>query len=52
MYTAMGNLPVVKTCIILTILTDDKEGIAPVPAEMFEDRMHKAMAFASAKADE
>lgn len=36
----------------LIILTDDKEGIALVPAEMFERKMKKAMEFASVNADE
>lgn len=33
----------------LIVLTDDQEGIALVPAEMFEARMKKAMEFASVK---
>lgn len=36
----------------LIVLTDDTEGIALVPAEMFESRMQKAMEFASKSADE
>ncbi len=36
----------------LLVLSDDKEGIALVPAEMFEDRVRKAMEFASVKAGE
>ncbi|MDE6921492.1 MAG: hypothetical protein K2P40_09550 [Lachnospiraceae bacterium] len=36
----------------LIVLTDDQEGIALVPAEMFESRMQKAMEFASRSADE
>lgn len=35
----------------LIVLTDDQEGIALVPAEMFESRMQKAMEFASRSAD-
>lgn len=31
----------------LIVLTDDKEGIALIPAEMFEARMKKAMEYAS-----
>lgn len=33
----------------LVVLTDDSEGIALVPAEVFEARMKKAMEFASAE---
>ena len=36
----------------LIVLTDDKEGIALVPAEMFEEKMKQAMEFASAKTEE
>lgn len=36
----------------LVVLTDDYEGIALVPAEMFEDKMKKIMEFASARSDE
>lgn len=35
----------------LIVLSDDKEGIALVPAELFEERMKKAMEWASAKTD-
>ena len=33
----------------LIILSDDREGIALVPAEMFEEKMKKMMEFASAR---
>ena len=36
----------------LIVLSDDKEGIALVPAEMFEERMKKAMEWASSKLEE
>ena len=36
----------------LIVLSDDKEGIALVPAEMFEERMKKAMEWASSKSEE
>lgn len=36
----------------LIVLSDDKEGIALVPAEVFETRVKKAMDFASVKAEE
>ena len=36
----------------LIVLTDDKEGIALVPAEMFEKKMQQAMEFASALSEE
>lgn len=36
----------------LIVLSDEQEGIALVPAEKFEDKMKKAMKFASAKPDE
>lgn len=35
----------------LIVLTDDQEGIALVPAEIFEARMKKAMEYASAQDD-
>lgn len=35
----------------LIVLSDDKEGIALVPAEVFETRVKKAMDFASVKAE-
>lgn len=35
----------------LIVLSDDEEGIALVPAEIFETRMKIAMEFASAKSD-
>lgn len=35
----------------LIVLSDDKEGIALVPAEIFETKMKFAMEFASAKSD-
>lgn len=36
----------------LIVLTDDKEGIALVPAEMFEKKMQQAMKFASVLTEE
>ncbi len=36
----------------LIVLSDDKEGIALVPAEVFETKMKKAMEYASAKVEE
>ena len=36
----------------LIVLTDDKEGIALVPAEMFEKRMRQAMEYASLQPEE
>lgn len=36
----------------LIVLTDDQEGIALVPAKVFEEKMKHAMEFASAKAEE
>lgn len=36
----------------LIVLTDDKEGIALVPAEVFEEKMKHAMEFASIKPEE
>ena len=36
----------------LIVLSDDKEGIALVPAGMFEERMKKAMEWASSKSEE
>ncbi|MGO4948135.1 helix-turn-helix domain-containing protein [Blautia sp. Sow4_E7] len=36
----------------LVVLSDEQEGIALIPAEMFEDNMKKAMEFASVKPDE
>ncbi|MBQ8960317.1 MAG: helix-turn-helix domain-containing protein [Ruminococcus sp.] len=36
----------------LIVLTDDKEGIALVPAEMFEKKMRQAMEYASAQMEE
>ena len=36
----------------LIVLSDDKEGIALVPAEMFEERMKKAMEWASSSLEE
>lgn len=36
----------------LIVLSDDKEGIALVPAEIFEERMKKAMEWASFKSEE
>ena len=33
----------------LIVLTDDNEGIALIPAEMFESKMRKAMEYASAR---
>ena len=36
----------------LIVLSDDKEGIALVPAEIFEERMKKAMEWASSKSEE
>ncbi len=36
----------------LIVLSDDKEGIALVPAEMFEERMKKAMELSSFKSEE
>ena len=36
----------------LIVLTDDKEGIALVPAKVFEDKMKHFMEFASVKPDE
>ena len=36
----------------LIVLSDDKEGIALVPAEMFEERMKKAMEWASFSLEE
>ena len=36
----------------LIVLSDDKEGIALIPAERFEERMKQAMEFASAKLEE
>ncbi len=36
----------------LVVLTDDKEGIALIPAELFEGKMKKIMEFASARTDE
>lgn len=35
----------------LIVLSDDKEGIALVPAEVFDTRVKKAMDFASVKAE-
>lgn len=35
----------------LIVLSDDQEGIALVPAEIFETRMKRAMEFASAKTE-
>lgn len=35
----------------LIVLTDDREGIALVPSEMFEDKIRKITEFASVKAD-
>jgi AbrB family looped-hinge helix DNA binding protein len=36
----------------LIVLTDDKEGIALIPSEMFEKKMRQAMEFASVVPDE
>lgn len=36
----------------LIVLTDDKEGIALVPAEMFERKMRQAMEYASVQPEE
>ena len=36
----------------LIVLTDDKEGMALVPAEMFEKKMRQAMEYASVKTEE
>ena len=36
----------------LIVLTDDREGIAIIPAEMFEARMKQAMSFAAQRAEE
>ncbi len=36
----------------LIVLTDDTEGIALIPAEVFEARMRSSLAFASARLDE
>lgn len=36
----------------LIVLTDDKEGIALVPAEIFEARLKQAMEYASASSEE
>ena len=36
----------------LIVLSDEQEGIAHIPAEVFEDNMKKAMEFASVKPDE
>ena len=36
----------------LIVLSDDNEGIALVPAEVFEERMKKAMEWASSRAEE
>lgn len=36
----------------LIVLTDDKEGIALIPAEIFENKMKQAMTFASIKKEE
>ena len=36
----------------LIVLTDDKEGIALVPAEMFEKKMRQAMEYASVQPEE
>lgn len=36
----------------LIVLSDDKEGIALVPAEVFEERIKKAMEYASTKPEE
>ena len=36
----------------LIVLTDDKEGIALIPAKLFEDKMKHAMEFASVKPEE
>lgn len=36
----------------LIVLSDDKEGIALVPAKLFEERMKMAMEWASSKSDE
>ena len=36
----------------LIVLTDDKEGIALVPAQMFEERLRHAMEYASAQPEE
>lgn len=36
----------------LIVLTDDKEGIALIPAQVFEEKMKHALEFASAKPEE
>lgn len=36
----------------LILLSDDREGIAMIPAELFEQRIRKALEFASMSADE
>ena len=36
----------------LIVLTDDQEGIALIPAKVFEDKMKHAMEFAAAKPEE
>jgi AbrB family looped-hinge helix DNA binding protein len=36
----------------LIVLTDDKEGIALIPSEMFEKKMRKAMEYASVQPEE
>ena len=36
----------------LIVLSDDKEGIALIPAEVFEERMKKAMEWALSKSEE
>ena len=36
----------------LIVLTDDKEGIALIPAELFEDKMRQAMEYASVLSEE
>ena len=36
----------------LIVLTDDREGIALVPAEVFEAKMNKAMEFAAVQSED
>ena len=36
----------------LIVLTDDKEGIALIPSEMFEKKMRQAMEYASVQPEE
>jgi hypothetical protein len=36
----------------LIVLSDEQEGLALVPAELFEERIKRAMEYASAKSEE